>query len=442
MRAAAQIQAAIELLEEIEIERHPADRMLSAYYRARRYIGSKDKAAISETVYDVLRQKGVLSWLANESGMEYSPRSWVLLYLLKNKRDIDDLFLGGEYSPAIMTEGEATAIVYASRLIQENAIEKSPISARLNLPEWLVPIMQASLGDAFESEMRMMQERAELCVRVNTLKSQREDVQRALAQDDVKTSMTDFSPWGLTITQKVSLNNLSSFKSGLFEVQDQGSQLIALTAGVKPGDKVVDFCAGAGGKTLALAAQMKNKGVIHSCDVHTKRLDNLTKRKKRAGVHNVQTHVLSSERDKWVKRQTEKMDVVLIDAPCTGTGTWRRSPDARWNLGPENLASLTKIQANILDSASRMVKPGGRLVYATCSLLREENETQIERFLQKHSSFQVGVLSELEQLDGLDVFEKYQLRTSPMKTGMDGFFVAVLHRASEDHKEIVTAESD
>ncbi len=431
MRPAAQIQAAIELLEEIEVQRRPADRMLSGYYRSRRYIGSKDKAAISETVYDILRQKGVFSWLATESNMEDVPRSWVLLYLIEKNKDLDEIFIGDDYSPKIMTDNEAAATVVASRLMQEKAIEKAPIPARLNLPGWLAPIMQASLGDAFEIEMGMMQERADLCVRVNTLKSNREDVQIALGRDDVKTSKTDFSPWGLIIHQKVSFNNLPSFKSGLFEVQDQGSQLIALTAGVKAGDKVVDFCAGAGGKSLALAAQMENKGVIHACDVHTKRLENLTTRKKRAGVHNVQTHVLSSERDKWVKRQAGKMDVVLIDAPCTGTGTWRRSPDARWNLEPENLTSLIELQASILDSASRLVKIGGKLVYATCSLLREENEEQIAVFLKNNETFQAGTLSELERLEGLDVVDNHQLRTSPAKTGMDGFFVAVLQRIAE-----------
>jgi 16S rRNA (cytosine967-C5)-methyltransferase len=191
---------------------------------------------------------------------------------------------------------------------------------------------------------------------------------------------------------------------------------------------VVDFCAGAGGKTLALAAQMQNKGVLHACDVHTKRLDNLAKRKKRAGAHNIQTHVLSSERDKWVKHNVGKMDVVLLDAPCTGTGTWRRSPDARWNLEPENLVALQTLQSNILDSASRLVKQGGRLIYATCSMLREENEERVADFLQKNHDFEKGELSNIELFAGLNVVENYQLRTSPAKSGMDGFFVAVLQR--------------
>ena len=436
MKPAAQIQAAIELLEEIQSERRPADRMLSAYYRSRRYIGSKDKAAISETIYDVMRQKGSLSWLCNEANLANTPRSWMILHLLSKQVDLDEFFIGDDYSPEVLSEEEAVAQVLASRLLQTNVIQTASEAARLNLPEWLVPLMQKSLGESFVDEMLTMQERARLCIRVNTLKSDRQNLQVVLQGDDIETTSTQYSPWGLMVHQKVSFNHLSSFKEGLFEVQDQGSQLIALVAGVKPGDKVVDFCAGAGGKTLALAAQMENKGVIHACDVHTKRLENLAKRKKRAGVHNIQTHILSSERDKWVKRQSGKMDVVLIDAPCTGTGTWRRSPDARWNLEMENLESLQVLQANILESASRLVKPGGRLIYATCSLLQEENEMQVENFLSNHKSFQSGTLAEQDYLHGLEVKQGYQLSTSPTKTGMDGFFMAVLQR-KEQHKEPV-----
>ena len=428
MRPAAQIQAAIELLEEIESERRPADRMLSAYYRSRRYIGSKDKTAISETVYDVMRQKGSLSWLCNESNLSDTPRSWVILNLLSKQVDIDELFIGDDYSPEVLSEEEAAAQVHASRLLQTNAIQTAPEAARLNLPEWLVPLMQKSLGEGFVDEMLTMQKRAELCIRTNTLKSDRQNLQAVLQSDNIETTPTQHSPGGLMIHQKVSFNHVPAFKEGLFEVQDQGSQLIALVAGVKPGDKVVDFCAGAGGKTLALAAQMENKGVIHACDVHTKRLENLAKRKKRAGVHNIQTHVLSSERDKWVKRQSGKMDVVLIDAPCTGTGTWRRSPDARWNLEIENLESLQTLQANILESASRLVKPGGKLIYATCSLLQEENEMQIVNFLSNHNEFESGTLAGKDYLQGLNIRQDHQLSTSPTQTGMDGFFMAVLHR--------------
>ena len=428
MRPPAQIQAAIELLEQIETERRPADRMLSAYYRAHRYIGSKDKATISEIVYDVLRHKGRLMWFAAEVNMPNSPRAWVIVLQLINKHDVDELFTGENYAPEVLSEEEANAQVQISRLIQTNAIDDAPDAARYDVPDWLLPQLKESLGDGFAAEMQALQDRADLCVRANSLKTDRENLQRLLQDKDISNSATKFSPWGIIIGQKIAFNQLDLFKEGLFEVQDQGSQLIALASNVKAGDKVVDFCAGAGGKSLAMAAQMDNKGVIHACDVHTKRLENLGRRKKRAGVHNIQTHVLSSERDKWVKRQAGKMDVVLVDAPCTGTGTWRRSPDARWNLGPENLESLTALQANILTSAARLVKPGGRLIYATCSLLQSENEQQVQQFLKSVDDFEPAVLPEVQSLNLLDVEQGFQIRTSPAKTGMDGFFMAVLQR--------------
>ena len=432
MRASAQIQAAIELLETIEQERRPADRMMSLYYRSRRYIGSKDKAAISDVVYAVLRKKATFSWIALQVGLSNIARHWVLVYLIENEKSPEDYFLGDNYSPEDLSESEKNAVHKMKQMLGEWPLNNVPEHTQLNLPEWLVPQMKKSLGDAFENEMRVMQDRANLDIRVNTLKSDRDSVQQLIEAEGYMTEKTDYSPLGLSFTQKVALANLDTFQEGLFEVQDQGSQLIALVAGVKPGDKVVDFCAGAGGKSLALAAQMQNKGVLHACDVHTKRLDNLSKRKKRAGVHNIQTHILSSERDKWVKRNAGKMDVVLIDAPCTGTGTWRRSPDARWNLEQQNLLSLQSLQASILDSASRLVKPGGRLIYATCSLLREENEEQIEQFLAEHPDFNTTDLDNVEMLENLDVTNKYQLRTSPAKTGMDGFFVAAMTRNQSD----------
>lgn len=433
MRPPAQLQAAIELLEMIEQQRHPADRMMSAYYRSRRYIGSKDKAAISETTYSILRQKGSLSWLALESGFANTPRSWVLINMLLEKKDPQEWFLGDDYSPRSLSGNEKNAAKYFNKLSLNDALINAPIHARLNLPEWLLPHLQASLGDDFEAEMRVLQERANMDVRVNTLKSDRETVQQMLAAEGVSVSATQVSPWGLTFNQKVSLNSLKSFNDGLYEVQDQGSQLIALAIGVSPGEKVVDFCAGAGGKTLAMAAQMQNKGVLHACDVHTKRLENLAKRKKRAGAHNIQTHIFSSECDKWVKRNAGKMDVVLVDAPCTGTGTWRRNPDARWNLEPENLVALQALQSAIVESAARLVREGGKLVYATCSILREENEDCIMQFLEQYPHFEAGQLAASElfesvTVDGLNTVDGYQLRTSTAKIGMDGFFVCVLKR--------------
>jgi 16S rRNA (cytosine967-C5)-methyltransferase len=241
----------------------------------------------------------------------------------------------------------------------------------------------------------------------------------ALKQAGLKAAPTPLSPWGIRVTERPSLASLGILKDGLVDIQDEGSQLIAKILDAQPGERVVDFCAGAGGKTLAIAACMQNKGRIIACDVMERRLKNSTERFRRAGIHNIQTHALASARDPWVKKQKGTFDRVLVDAPCSGSGTWRRNPDARWrNLGPD-LPTLIALQTEILDSAARLVRPGGRLVYATCSLYAAENDEQIDRFLAGHPDFTVQPCG----IDGA----KY-LALTPAQHGTDGFFGAVLQR--------------
>ena len=232
-------------------------------------------------------------------------------------------------------------------------------------------------------------------LRVNTLKATREEAIAALKAEGITAAPTQLSPVGLRVHGRPPLATMQVFKDGLIEVQDEGSQLVALLADARPGMRVADFCAGAGGKTLAIAAQMQNKGKIVACDVLEGRIDRAAVRFNRAGVHNVERKALSSERDQWVKRHAGTFDRVLVDAPCTGTGTWRRNPDAKWKLTPEDVAELEQVQRNILDSAWRLVKPGGRLIYATCSLLAEENEAQVEAFLAAHADFKLVPIADV-----------------------------------------------
>lgn len=428
MKPAAQIQAAIEMLELIEDTKSPADRLMAQYFRDHRYIGSKDKAAISEWLYTALRRKATLTWQAEQLGLPIEPRS-ILAVTVKHSDDVvvTEMFNGEQYAPNKLSHSEKTAL---ARLDEIN-ISDAPDWVRLNIPEWLAPKLSRSLGDDFEAEMLALQNRATTDIRVNTLKVTRTELVKELESQGFSPQPTPVSDKGLRFSTRVSLFNQNSFKNGWFEVQDEGSQLLAAVCDVKPGMRVVDFCAGAGGKTLALSAMMQNKGVLHACDVHSKRLENLGKRTKRAGVHNVQTHLLSSERDKWVKRNVGKMDVVLIDAPCTGTGTWRRSPDAKWNLQEEDLNNLIKVQNDILESAARLLKPGGKLLYATCSLLEDENEQQIELFLSENKSFSAGKITTLDVNDDLYYLRNHQLRTFPAKSKMDGFFIAALEKNSE-----------
>ena len=426
MRPAAQLQATIELLDHIAETRYPADRTMAQYFKQRRYIGSKDKAAISEQLYIILRHRLSYEYLLEKAGLGTHGRLLAALYLkLNGEDDLAEFFNGERYSPVPLRTEQIEAFQTL-----ELSLDDAPQHVQLNVPEWIAPHLQASLEDRFDVEMQASNARASTDIRVNTLKSNVAQLGQVLKNVGYTFQTTELSPWSIRFDGRVALFGLDAFKQGWFEVQDEGSQLLALLSGVTQGQKVVDFCAGAGGKTLAMAAMMNNKGVIYACDVHSKRLEQLSKRTKRAGVHNVRTHVLSSENDKWVKKHRDMADVVLLDAPCTGTGTWRRSPDSRWNLTPQNLQDLLALQASILQSAQRLVKPGGRLVYATCSLLKQENEQQVADFLQNNSAFSLTDIELPEHLQGHNKihYSHGQLRTMPALSGTDGFFVAVMQR--------------
>jgi len=429
MRPAAQIQACIELLDQITETGYPADRCMAAYFKQRRYIGSKDKAAISEHLYTVLRNKLSYQYLLQQKNLGSHSRLLAAVMLHVKGEQISDYFNGEHYSPVVLRDDQIDA--FAS--LDPELINTAPLHVRLNVPEWLAVHLQKALGDRFEIEMQAINQQATTDIRVNTLKSSSSAVIEALETVGYEVSATSLSPWGMRFNKRVSLFGLDAFKKGWFEIQDEGSQLLALLSGVKAGDKVVDFCAGAGGKTLAMAAMMQNKGVIYASDVHTKRLEQLNKRAKRAAVHNVRVHTLSSEHDKWVKKHKEMADLVLIDAPCSGTGTWRRSPDARWNIQPDNLANLVELQQSILQSAMRLVKPGGRLIYATCSLLNCENEGQIERFLENNTEFSELDFELPEALQGQNKLFDHngsRFRTYPALTATDGFFAASLVKSA------------
>ena len=425
MRPAAQLQATIELLDLISTTKSPADRIMAKYFREHRYIGSKDKYAISEQYYGILRQQLSFEYLLQASDIGIGARTLAALLIRQQGLSIEDYFNSEKYSPKYLNLSLLTRL----NNVEFESLNDAPEHIRLNVPEWLAAKLKTALGDEFANVMTAMNQRASTDVRINQLITNNQQAIDLFDKLGFDYTESILSPWGLCFSQRVALFGLKEFRQGWFEIQDQGSQLLALLTNVKAGDRVVDFCAGAGGKTLAMAAMMENKGVIHACDVHTKRLDNLAKRAKRAEVHNVRVHVLSSEKDKWVKQQQEKADVVLIDAPCTGTGTWRRSPDSRWNLQEENLTNLVELQQSILQSASRLVKKGGRLIYATCSLLKEENEQQIATFLANNSRFKAidlvlpePVKSNLDKVQ----YSGHELRTFPSLSDSDGFYVCSL----------------
>ncbi|MBM3618610.1 MAG: RsmB/NOP family class I SAM-dependent RNA methyltransferase, partial [Alphaproteobacteria bacterium] len=274
---------------------------------------------------------------------------------------------------------------------------------------------------------------ASLDMRVNTLKTTREALIKSLKEEGFDPSPTPYSPWGVRLAKRGAIFNTKAFREGWFEVQDEGSQLIAFACNAKAGEKVIDFCAGAGGKTLALSAMMQNKGRVLAWDTSATRLEQIVKRIRRAGADNIQRHAIESESDAFIKRHKGSADVVLIDAPCSGSGTWRRNPDLKWRFAQQDLDEVTAIQTRVLASAARLVKPGGRLVYATCSLFNEENKKQVEQFLSRNPDFRVATPAEIWNneygFNGLEAQDTLQL--SPLRSNTDGFYAAVLVKNKE-----------
>jgi len=453
---AARVQASIELLQAIQdagkaapaddpaglpnmgtrgSTRVPADRVASGYFRNRRYVGAKDRAAVQGVAYDVLRHRAQLDWWLARGGIvvpDVRLRVIACLALVTGwpTDDIAAAFDGGRFAPAPMSPAEQAAL----RRLPGRTIDHpdQPPEVRGNAPVWLAPRLARAFGERLEKELAALLEPATVDLRVNALKSGREEAQARLRSEGVTAEPTPLSPLGLRLVGRRPLGETGSFKDGLVEVQDEGSQLVALLVGARPGMRVVDFCAGAGGKALAIAAGMENKGHVVACDVSKIRLEASAKRLRRAGVHNVERKLIADERDPWIKRHKRAYDRVLVDAPCTGIGTWRRNPDGRWSLEPKDLEELVPKQARILASAARLVKPGGRLVYATCSLLPEENERQIEAFLAANPDFRLVPIDAVwaEAAKSPSPSPPPYLQLTPARHGTDGFFAAVLERAT------------
>jgi 16S rRNA (cytosine967-C5)-methyltransferase len=428
MNPSARLQATIEVLTEIATVARPADALVSAYFRARRYIGSKDRAAVATMVYDVVRHHARLGWWVAKSEAEDNPRNRFLTYLMlidgKEIKEIGELFDGKKFSPAPLEEPERLLM---RKLVGHTAEHPNmPDEVKVECPDWAAVSLKKRFGKNFAREMKAMMKPASLDIRVNTIKGARDERLNELKTLGIKAEACSLSPIGIRIDERPSLNALTMLKNGFVEIQDEGSQLVAMLVDAQPGMRVVDFCAGAGGKTLAIAAQMQNKGKIIACDVLEKRLKRSTERFRRAGIHNIEVKVLKDERDPWVKKHKASYDRVLCDAPCSGTGTWRRNPDARWqSLGP-GLETLMPLQASILDSAARLVKPKGRLIYATCSLLPEENEMQVEKFLETHPDFKLVPFKTIWK-DGVSM-QPDCLSLTPAQHNTDGFFAAVMER--------------
>ena len=429
MTPAARISAAIDLLATIDAApRKPADAVANSFFRERRFIGSGDRRAVSDRAWCVLRSRRRLDWWLERAGAASVPRLLVAASLLLEgwaMSGVEQGYSGGQFGPAPLA-GEEKAVL---RTLENRTLDHPdmPLAVRLEVPDWILPALQERFGDAIGAEMQAMSEPAPLDLRVNLLKASLDSARQALAAEGIDATPTPYSPWGLRVPNRRAVTSGAAFQTGAIEIQDEGSQLVAHLVGAEPGMRVADWCAGAAGKTLAMAMTMENRGHIVACDVSEPRLDGAVKRLRRAGVHNVERH-LTTEGDKWIKRRARTFDRVLVDAPCTGTGTWRRNPDGRLRLTENDLAELLPKQARILDDAERLVRPGGRLIYATCSLLRSENEDQIEAFLTRHPDFEPVPVSSVWTLAAPVPSPDPNLVLTPLRHGTDGFFGAVLQR--------------
>ncbi|MDB5369919.1 MAG: rRNA cytosine-C5-methylase [Roseomonas sp.] len=433
MTPSARIAAAIALVADVDATpRRPADATANDFFRGRRYIGSGDRRAVAERAWGVLRQRLRLTWHLEQVGLPARPRQLVMAHLLLvdewTPDRVDQAFPGGRFNPPPLDPGERRAVeALAGRKL---ASSDMPEAIRLNLPDWALEPFRARFGADLAEEALAMDASAPLDLRANLLRGTREEAAAALAAEGINTTMTPWSPWGLRISDRRPILASKAFLEGLVEVQDEGSQLIALLTGAKPGMRVADYCAGAAGKTLAVAATMANKGRIVACDVSNTRLEGAVKRLRRAGVDNAERHLLE-QGDRWVKRRAGQFDRVLVDAPCTGTGTWRRNPDARLRTTPRDVMELAAKQQDILDTTAGLVAKGGRLVYATCSVLPEENVAQVEGFLARHPEYETVPFAQA-WADVSDApppeVEGPFMQLSPHRHGTDGFFTAVLQR--------------
>ncbi len=443
MTPAARIAAAIELLAAVEAEpRRPADAIANDFFRARRFIGASDRRAIADRAWGAIRQRLRLDWwLARAGAAAATPRLLIGAYLLLAEDsgwDLDGLdrgaFPGGRYAAAPLAPEERRVL---ARLVGRPLLySEMPEHVSLNVPEWLLPHFRARFGDDLPAAVAAMEYPAPLDLRVNLLRATRGEAAAALAAEGVETTPTPWSPWGLRVAGRRPVTGTRAFREGLVEIQDEGSQLVALLADAQPGLRVCDYCAGAAGKTLAMAAAMGNKGRIVACDVSAPRLEGAVRRLRRAGVDNAERHLLTPG-DRWAKRRAGQFDRVLVDAPCTGTGTWRRNPDARLRTFAQDLVELTVLQREILATAAELVRPGGRLIYATCSVLPEEDEGQMLAFLATRDDFVPVAARDLwPRLAGEAApfpgeggeAAPWSLLLTPHRHGTDGFFVAVLER--------------
>ena len=416
-------QAAMMLTNLLQFN-SPADAKLSEFFRNNRDLGTKERAFVAESVYGVLRRLRYLSHVtANEEGDPDDARKLILAWLLRVEgKSIREL-------EPILSEQQTEW----AQVIKAKSTENLPLAVQADVRDWLWIKLVAQYGEMEALTIcRSMFEQASLDLRVNTIKSNREEVLKKMLAENTanedKISITPHSPIGIRMAARLNISKHILFTEGKIEVQDEGSQLLSYLVAPKRGQMIADFCAGAGGKSLAIGALMKNTGRLYAFDISEKRLLNLGQRLKRSGLSNLHAQVISGENDQKLKRLNGKFDRVLVDAPCSGMGTLRRNPDLKWRFEAEDIAELNVKQANILSRCAKLVKAGGRLIYATCSLLNDENEAIAEAFLASNAEFTLMPANEVLAQQHIKIDTGKYLKLLPHLHGTDGFFAAVFER--------------
>lgn len=432
MTPAARLAAVIEVLDAVAAERAPADQVLKHWGRAHRFAGSGDRRAIAERTYDILRARARLAWAMGAC----DGRALVLGALVhlegKDVAEIEALFCGG-HAPAPLTDPERVRLITPA--------EPPPAEVLAGVPGFVADALRAQFGDDwFDEAQALVQPRAPVDLRVNALAGGVEGALKLLAHEGIEAVRTPLSAWGLRLPPELAadVQKTRAYTTGWIEVQDEGSQLMAFLAGARPGETVIDYCAGGGGKTLALAMEMKGrKGRLIALDVNQRRLDAIPERLSRSGA-SAELHLIGPEGE-GTEAFVSSADLVLVDAPCTGSGTWRRRPEGAWRVGPADVARLAALQPQILARAAKLVKPGGRLAYVTCSIFAAENDAVAAGFAAAHPEFRPLPITEAAATPALTDAARARLaalagaghtvQLTPRRTDTDGFFIALFERS-------------
>ena len=427
MKKSSLIGHTVELYQEILSSTKPPDHLSDLFFRARKYLGSKDRRFIAESVYGMLRKKRLLEWLIGNVPEEQRALYTCVAYLLvQNAETTENLIHDANIEESVVysMSGKIGSHEF------ETAVNGS-IGLKHSFPDWMVTEWEKEMAhDELEKLLTALNTQAPITIRVNTLKISVEECQRELKRENIETERTLLSPTGLHFQKRTNVFQLQSFQKGYFEVQDEGSQLLSLLVDPKPGSRVVDACAGAGGKSLAMGAGMRNTGEIFALDLHSRRLDDLRKRIKRSGIDMIRIRPMRE--GQGFPDLEQSADHVLVDAPCSGTGTIRRNPGMKWSVSPSMIDAMHAKQLSIVMFNARYVKPGGRLVYATCSLMRHENEDVVESFLASRHDFErVSPSPILERNNLANVTDNEYFKLYPHRHNTDGFFASIMKRKTD-----------